>query len=175
MSSKLSAETVVDLKSSHEEADTLLILYGTEIHKTGYDVHIYASDTDVMVLAIAELSQLGHKTSIITGTGIQRRTVKLKPIYDALGENKVHALRGFHAISGCDTTGHIYGTSKTTWWKSFIKSNDKVIISLTELGKGLEPTEEVLAGCAEFIWQVLRVKKTLLFGRRSYGGKYSAV
>ena len=85
--------------------------------------------------------------------------MKLQPIYDALGENKVQALRGFHAISGCDTTGHIFGTSKTSWWKIFLKSDDSVIRSLTALGKGPEPTEEVLEGCEEFICQVLRAKK----------------
>ena len=38
---------VVDLRS------TLLILYGSEIHKDGSNIHIYASDTDVFVLAPA--------------------------------------------------------------------------------------------------------------------------
>ena len=33
------AENVVDLNSSEEEADTLLILYAAGIHQTEYDVH----------------------------------------------------------------------------------------------------------------------------------------
>ena len=100
-----------------------------------------------MVLSISEIKKLGDNTSIITGTGPRRRTVKLQPIYDALGENKVQALRGFHTISGCDTTGHIFRTSKTSSWKIFLKSDNNVIRSLTALGKGPEPTEEVLEGC----------------------------
>ena len=87
-----------------------------------------ASDTDVMVLAISAIEKLRGNTSIIEGTGPRRRIVKLQPIYDALGENKVQA------IGGCDTTGHIFETSKTWWWKFFFKSNDSVIGSLTALG-----------------------------------------
>ena len=54
-----------------------------------------ASDTDVMVLAISAIEKLRGNTSIIEGTGPRRRIVKLQPIYDALGENKVQAIGGF--------------------------------------------------------------------------------
>ena len=112
-----------------------------------------ASDTDVMVLAISAIEKQRDNTSIIEGTGPRRRIVNLQPIYDALGENKVQA------IGGCDTTGHIFETSKTSWWKFFFKSNDSVIGSLTALGKCSEPTKEVFEGCEELICRVLRVKK----------------
>ena len=42
------AEHVVDLNSSQEEADTLLILYAAVIHQTGYDVHIYMHRTQML-------------------------------------------------------------------------------------------------------------------------------
>ena len=106
-----------------------------------------------MVLAILAIEKLRDNTSIIAGTGPRRRIVKLQPIYDALCENKVQA------IGGCDTTGHIFETSKTSWWKCFFKSNDSVIRSLTALGKGPEPTKEVFEGCEELMCRVLRVKK----------------
>ena len=97
-----------------------------------------------MVFAISAIEKLRCNTSIIEGTGPRRRIVKLQPIYDALG---------------CDTTGHIFETSKTSWWKFFFKSNDSVIGSLTALGKCPEPTKEVFKGCEELICRVLRVKK----------------
>ena len=106
-----------------------------------------------MVLAISAIEKLRGNTSIIEGTGPRRRIVKLQPIYDALGENKVKA------IGGCDSTGHIFETSKTSWWKFFFKLNDSVIRSLTALGKCPEPTKEVFEGCEELICRVLRVKK----------------
>ena len=79
-------------------------------------MYIYnPSDTDVRALAIL-IEKLGDNTTIITGTGSRRRIVKLQPIYDALTENKVQA------ISGCDTTGNLFETGKTFWWKCFLKN-----------------------------------------------------
>ena len=67
------------------------------------------------VLAIL-IEKLGDNTTIIAGTGSRRHIVKLQPFYDALSENKVQA------ISGCDTTGNFFETSKTFWWKFFLKN-----------------------------------------------------
>ena len=110
-----------------------------------------------MVLAISAIEKLRGNTSIIEGTGPKRRIVKLQPIYDALGDNKVQA------IGGCDTTGYIFETSKTSRWKFFFKSNDSIIGSLTALGKCPEPTKEVFEGCEELICRVLRVKKRNIY------------
>ena len=158
VSTNQSPADIVDLNSSQEEADTLLILYAAEIHKSGFHVHIYASDTDVLVLALSELPQLGSEATVIMGTSTNRRHVKLQPIYNVLGASKVSALRGLHAISGCDTTGRIYGKSKTSWWKAFTTAEDNVICALTELGKGQEPTPQVLTGCEDFICKLFNAK-----------------
>ena len=45
-----------------------------------------------MVLEISAIEKLRDNTSIIAGTGPRRRIVKLQPIYNALGENKVQAI-----------------------------------------------------------------------------------
>lgn len=136
---------IMNLNSSQEEADTLLILYAAEIHKSGFHVHIYASDTDVLVCAVSELPQLGSEATVIMGTSTNRRHVKLQ---------QVSALRGLHAISGCDTNGRIYGKSKTSWWKA----EDNVICVPTKLGKGQEPTPQVLTGCEDFICKLSNTK-----------------
>ena len=153
------ATNTVDLGSNQEEADTLLILYAAEIHKSGTPVHIYSSDTDVLVLALSTLPQLGDEATMIMGTGPNRRHVPLLPIYHALGERRALVLRGFHALSGCDTTGRILGKSKTAWWKAFVTASERVIQALNELGVGDEPCEQVLSGCEEFICQLFSSKK----------------
>ena len=56
---------VVDLRSTQEEADTRFILYGIEIHKDGTNIHIYASDPDVFILALAMMVQLGDEATVI--------------------------------------------------------------------------------------------------------------
>lgn len=56
-------------------------------------------------------------TRIITGSGGSRKQTKLKPIYDILGPKRVSVIPGFHAVIGCDTTGHI---SQNTAFNIFI-------------------------------------------------------
>ena len=56
------------IHATHEEADTNMIYYASEIAKLGLTVHIYSSDTDVKVLALTVLPQLGNQTIIVTGT-----------------------------------------------------------------------------------------------------------
>ena len=88
------ATDFVELQSTQEEADTLLILYAAEVHKSGLNIHIYSSDTDVLVLAVSTQQYLGSEATLIMGTGDKCHLVKLQPIYNALGKSKVLALRG---------------------------------------------------------------------------------
>ena len=152
------SQNVSHLHSKQVEADTMLIFYAAEVHKTGKSVCIYSPDTDVLVLAIASMPALGDDAGIIMGTRENRQPIKIHPIYHALGENKAQALVGFHALSGCDTTGRIHGKSKSSWWDAFKKSSDKVINALCELGISNEPSEETLSGCEELICNLLSPK-----------------
>ena len=98
--------------STHEEADTLMILHAVEVAKTGFIVHLYSADTDVLLLALRRVSQLGTDPAVIMGTGERRHRVMLRPMYDQLGADKASALINWHALTGCDTTGHIQGKGK---------------------------------------------------------------
>ena len=153
------ATNTVDFGSNQEEADTLIILYEAKIHKLGTPVHLYSPDTDVLVLALSALPHLGDNATMIMGTGLNRHFIPLLPIYTALGERRVLSLRGFHALSGCDTTSRILGKSKTAWWNAFVTASDRVIQALIELGVGDEPCVQVLSGCEEFICQLFSSKK----------------
>lgn len=142
----------------HDEADTLLIYYASEARKLGLTIHIYSQDTDVLVLAIYNISVLGDDAAMIMGTGENRHLVKLLPIYLALGEERSAALLGFHAISGSDTTGRIFGKSKTSWWKTFMECGDDVISALALLGQQSELSPTVLVHCETFICKLLSPK-----------------
>ena len=80
---------IVEIENTQAEADTLLILYAAEIHRSGLSVHIYSSDTDVLVLAVSTQLYLGSESALIMGTGENHHFVKLQPIYNALGRSKV--------------------------------------------------------------------------------------
>ena len=82
------------------------------------------------------MQHLGDNTTLITGSGSNRRHIPIMPIYHALGQNRINALRGFHALIGCNITGRIFGKSKSAWWNTFSTASENVIKGLTELGVG---------------------------------------
>ena len=73
--------------SPQNEADTLIMLHASHIHLKEPDsiIHIYAKDTDILLLAIYHLEKLESQTSIIMGSGEKKRLIHLKPISDKLG------------------------------------------------------------------------------------------
>ena len=92
--------------SSQEEADTLMILHGIEVAATlGNKVDFFTQDTDVFILTLKRLPQLGNDTGIVTGTVETRRRVALLPIHKELGPERSAGLPGFHSLTGCDITG----------------------------------------------------------------------
>lgn len=71
---------MMNIVSRQEEADTLLILYDVAVTGLGKVLHIYACDTDVLVLSLHRVLELNPCSVIIMGTGDQRRKIKLKTI-----------------------------------------------------------------------------------------------
>ena len=147
---------MVSITSTQEEADTLLILYAVAVSHLRNIPHIYSCDTDVLVLALRRVPDLHTESVIIMGSGDRQRKIKLKPIYLAIGPDRAAALPGFHAITGCDTTGHLQGKGKATCFKSFLKAGDDVVNALSELGVGVYPAPDVLAGCEKFLCQLFK-------------------
>eukprot|EP00112_Aurelia_sp_Birch-Aquarium-sp1_P010682 Seg2275.4 transcript_id=Seg2275.4/GoldUCD/mRNA.D3Y31 product="hypothetical protein" protein_id=Seg2275.4/GoldUCD/D3Y31 len=137
--------------SSQEEADTLMIFHATESAKDGSVVHIYSQDTDVLLLALRRVPLLGRSPAMVMGTCDRRRIIPLVPIYDALGEAKAKALCKWHALTGCDTTGHIIGESKKACLDAFLKADSNTVASISALGVGEKPSDEVLYGCIQFL------------------------
>lgn len=143
------------LASSHEEADTKLLLHAVEVtHKGASKINIHSPDTDVFVLALRRYPELCADTNFVTGKGELYRTVPLLPIYEALGPIKASALPGLHAISGADNTGSFAGKGKISFWKAFKNGNNRVISALGNLGKDLLISEETSDALEEFICQV---------------------
>ena len=82
------------------------------------------------------MQHLGDNTTLITGSGSNRRHTPIMPIYHALGQNYINALIGFHALIGCNFTGRIFGKSKSAWWNTFSTASENVIKGLTDLDVG---------------------------------------
>ena len=146
------------LSSNHEEADTMLILHAVYASENHQDVHIMSPDTDVFILALRRLPQLGPHTCVINGIGSKRKLVFLQPIYDALGSDVIAALPGFHAFTGCDITGRFAGKGKKSCWKVFVKARKGVIRAFSKLGQGQWPGDEDYHFFEEFVCRLYQPK-----------------
>lgn len=142
---------MVQIESSHLEADTLLMLYGSHLHKQGRIVTIYSSDVDVLVLAIRRSPLLGQDACMVMGTGDRRRVVNLKSIHDSIGPLRAAALPAFHALTGCDLTSRIKWKSKSSCLKVLMSANDDLVEGISHLGEGSMPPVEVAKNCEKFI------------------------
>ena len=106
------------------------------MHKSETNEHICASDIDVFVLALSVMQHPGDNTTLITGSGSNRRYIPIMPTYHALGQNRINTLISFHTLIGCNITGRIFGKSKSAWWNAFNTASENVIKGLTELRAG---------------------------------------
>lgn len=122
-----------------------------EAAREGLTVHIYSQDTDVLLLAIRRVPLLGENPAMLMGTKDRRRLIELQPIYDVLGEDKAEALCKWHALTGCDTTGHIRGKSKKACLQAFLKADATTVAAINSLGIGCEPSDETIDGCMSFL------------------------
>jgi len=103
---------------------------------------LYSQDTDVLLMALRRVQDLGSKAALIMGSGQRRHKLMLKPIYETLGPEKSVALITWHSLSGCDTTGHIQVQQKGKRGCStaFLDACPAVAAAIANLGVGAEPS-----------------------------------
>ncbi|KAK3731849.1 hypothetical protein QZH41_020219, partial [Actinostola sp. cb2023] len=104
---------------SHEEADTRMMLHVQDAVQHGYEkIMLRTVDTDVLILAVAVLSQLSEHARpelwLAFGTGNHLRYIAAHEISSSLGPQTSKALPVFHAFTGCDTVSCFGGRGKKT-------------------------------------------------------------
>ena len=112
----------LDLFSTHEEADTRLVLHATDIHlrKSHERVIIRCDDTDVLVILLFYCSKnmLPGLVYMHAGHGGQHtnreRFVPVHTLRCHLGDTMCQALPAMHTITGCDTTCSLFKIGKKT-------------------------------------------------------------
>ena len=92
-------DEVSELKSSHKEADTCLLLHAKHAAIENDRVIIKTPDTDVFLLCIAMQRVIEKDLYFMTGTGNRFRVVRIRAIAETLGENVCQRLPGLHAFS----------------------------------------------------------------------------
>ena len=120
---------------------------------------------------------LCEETSLEVGAGAKRRSIPLRPLYNAVGSHVVAALPGFHAFTGCDQTGTICGKSKISCWNALQKADEQVLEAFANLGSSACVQDDVskileLYMCQRYIplTQITTVKELrwFLFSKKQY-------
>lgn len=96
---------------------------------------VFSPDTDVFLLLLYFASSLAQTTYFRSGKGDQQRDINISSCFEALGPVRSSAIIGFHTFTGCDQIGRFNGKSKSSCWKAFMKTDNKILQSLSKLGK----------------------------------------
>ena len=114
-----------NLKTTHEEADTRMILHMLYFKNVSncrtITVHVSETDTDVFLLLLHHAYGMDMKIWMMTGTS---KSPKIIPIHSVLETNlptrrMAQNVLAFHSITGCDTTSFFYGISKKRVYKVY--------------------------------------------------------
>ena len=118
-----------DLFSTHEEADTRMILHAIHVSYFPRTI-IRCDDTDVLVLLLyyqsrGELSKDVYMHTGHSGKFVSReRFIPVTKIAEAVGKEFCSVLPAAHAITGCDTTSSIFKLGKRTAYTILLKHED---------------------------------------------------
>ena len=106
---------------NHEEADTQMLLHVAHATKHGHQkVSIWTVDTDVIVLAVAQIQHLQiSELWIEFGVGKHYHFIPAHLVALNMGPEKASALPFFHALTGCDTASAFCGIGKNTAWDTW--------------------------------------------------------
>ena len=99
-------EEVEKLCSSHEEADTRMILHCNDVAANSPEssvILVRSPDTDVFILLLRFVRHINQTVLFDTGTGDKRRLVNVQAVAKDLGDEINLALVALHAFTGFDT------------------------------------------------------------------------
>ena len=113
------------LKSTHEEADTRLILHAEDTYRHGFNrCVLQCRDTDVLVLALGFRDKLSPELWLSTGSSSKHPFIPVHSI--SLDDTTAKNIIAFHAMTGCDTVSQFAGKGKKTAWKVFQEMPDSL-------------------------------------------------
>ena len=145
---------VTPFKSTHEEADTRLVLHA--IHSQYNTVVVASRDTDVLLLLVYHFQRMRcQRLWMMSGTSKKRRYIPIETVFNNLPIGSVSTLLAFHTLTGCDTTSYIADHSKRTAWRVFKEHH----ALLNGLGVG-DVTKEKIMSSEAFMCRMYNVQRT---------------
>ena len=146
---------VQTLRSTHEEADTRLILHCA--HTQSHTVVVWCRDTHVLLMLMSHSSTMNKTIFMKAGTS---KKPKFIPVNDVINAWDLHpetalALLPFHAITGSDTSSYLAGHNRKTGLVVFLE-NMKLI---SNLGQDPLLSTETIDSCEKFICKLYKVSE----------------
>lgn len=136
-----SSERAIDLRATHEQADTRLIIHS--VNSNLNNIAVSARDTDDLLLFIAHVHLIRYPNLyMMSGIATKRKYFIIRVMYENLPAGSVSALLPFHALTGCDTTSFICNHLKKSTWKVFLRHHT-LLFSLGEEELTEEKIKEV--------------------------------
>ena len=106
------------LKSTNEEADTILVLHA--VHSQFHTVVVSSRDTDVLLLLVSHFERMQCQHLWMKSvTSNKRRYIPIDAVFNKLPIRSASSLLALHALTGCDTTSYIANNTKRSSWKIF--------------------------------------------------------
>ncbi|KAI3381643.1 hypothetical protein SNEBB_009797, partial [Seison nebaliae] len=144
-----SVSEVAELASTHEEADTRILLHAKHASGNYSAIVIVAEDTDVFILCLAFQSQIDSAMYIKCGSASRIRYIDVRKVADVIGQNVCASLLGLHAYTGCDSISSFSGRGKLTALK-LLKDNANFQETFKQLGQDWTVSVELLTNLEIF-------------------------
>ena len=158
----MSREIVLDLYSTHEEADCRMFFHLKYI-TAPKKVVIRTTDTDCLIIALGLKHLYDQQLQIWLEVGLQSnnslRYININALHAKLGETLSKSLLAYHAISGCDYTASFCRRGKVKPFKVLEKDENMQDI-LYEMGNQEELSENTVEKLEEFVCRIYGKNKT---------------
>ncbi|KAG1650017.1 hypothetical protein GQR58_028409 [Nymphon striatum] len=133
---------MTELRSTHEEADTRMMIHAKHAAVNFRTVVVISEDTDVFVILLSLHSQIGTKVLLRRGKKNAMRPIDISRLGTILGKDVCTALIGVHAYTGCDSVSAFAGQGKVKSIR-LITKNKEYREMFCDFGKEWHVTEDM--------------------------------
>ena len=159
--SNRSVDTVEELQTNHEEADTKIcyLLHFAMRNNGGQEtscvVRSCSGDIDMPIILLANEDPNLH---ILIENGVGKGKKLLDLTQCELSPEQKQALLGLHAFTGNDYVSSFFRRGKSLCWK-LIQENAEFLEIFSELGQASDASENLIAGLEKFVCSLYGEKR----------------
>ena len=146
------SESVEELCSTQEEADTKIVLHclnASKVSSKETTITVRSPDTDIFILLLFFAERIQKDILFDTWRGNNRRLLDVKKIAKHTGEEICAILPAVHAYSGCDTTSAFVRKGKISHIK-ILKKHPEFQVAFAKLGATEDLDNTALAELEHF-------------------------